>query len=217
MKKHQHPTRNSPIFHALDMAVDSTTDDATEDMLEEVVSAVWYGFDSPEKIDALIAESAGRGDPFDVDKVRTTAANEFAKKRIAEAGWPKTTDCDLLDRAFARLHEQGICALHCVGKTQQDGLESVSRVLNDDDHSEIDYHGYCFYYSQDVDQALDGGALLLAHGHVDRSEAPDEEHVAVAQAICDALRHEGLEVAWRGSKKHRIELPRLTWQRRSPN
>ncbi|PZO13068.1 MAG: hypothetical protein DCF26_17710, partial [Burkholderiales bacterium] len=211
----QRPTRNSPIFDALD-ALDDPTDDAAEDLLVEVVSAIWYGFDSPQHIDALIAERAARGDPFDIDKVKTTAANEFAKKRIAEAGWPPITDCDRLDRAFVRLQQQGICALHCAGDTQEEGLESVSRVLNDEVHSGLDHHGYCFYYSQDIDNALDNKGLLLAHGHVDRSEAPDDEHVAVAEAICEALRQEGLEVVWSGSTKRRIGLPQLWWQRRTP-
>lgn len=216
MIKPQHDTRRSPIFQALDEVLDDCTDDATEDMLAEVVSAIWYGFDSPEHIDTLVAESAACGQPFDVDKVKTMAAKEFAKKRITEAGWPAITDCDKLDRAFVRLHEQGICALHRAGDTQEQGIEAVADVLTDDDTPEDKYHGYCFYYSQDLDRALDNEGLLLAHGHVDRSEAEDAQHIAVAQAICEVLRQEGLEVDWSGSTNRRINLPSFRWQRRSP-
>ncbi len=189
-------------------------DNATEDMLADLVSAIWYGFDSPEEIDAMIDSDAAAGHGFDVDKVKAVAAETLAKKRLAEAGWPQTTDCDKLDRAFARLHEQGVCALHCTGDTQDDGFEAVSDALDDD--LEERYHGYCFYYSQDIDRALEDEGLLLAFGHIDRSHVKDKEHIAVGQLVCEALRQEGLEVEWSGSTKRRIALPQLAWQRRTP-
>lgn len=212
----QHPTLKSPVFDALNEAIDDATDDATETMLSEVVSAIWYGFDAPDKIETMIEQDLATGYAFDADKVRATAANELAKKRAAETGWPQITDVDKLERAFVRLHEQGICALHCAGDTQEQGIDAVADVITDDDTPEDKYHGYCFYYSQDLDHALDNEGLLLAHGHVDRSEAEDAKHIAVAQAICEALRHEGLEVDWNGSKKRRINLPSFQWQRRTP-
>ena len=212
----QLPTLKSPVFDALNEAIDDSTDDATETMLCEVVSAVWYGFDAPDKIDAMIEQDLAAGYAFDPDKIRATAAKELAKKRTAEHGWPQTTDVDKLERAFVRLHEQGICALHFAGDTQEQAIESVVDVIMDDDTPEDHYHGYCFYLSQDLDRALDNEGLLLAHGHVDRSEAEDAKHIAVAQAICEALRHEGLEVEWNGSKKRRINLPFMKWQRRTP-
>lgn len=213
----QQPTSTNPVADALDEAFDKDNiDDATHDMLCEVIDAIWYGFDSPETIHAMIDESVAARDPFDVDKVRATAAREIAKKRAAEQRWPQTTDVDKLERAFVRLHEQGICALHCAGDTQEDGIDAVEDVISDDDTPEDCYHGYCFYDSQDLDHALDNQGLLLAHGHVDRSEAEAAKHVAVAEAICEALRLEGFEVEWNGSTKRRIDLPSFKWQRRTP-
>lgn len=217
MTNPQQPTPPSPIFDALDEALgDDDTDDDSEDLQRDVICAIWYGFDSPEEIHAMIDDGAAALGPFDADKVRTTAARELAKKRRAEQGWPQTTDVDKLERAFARLHEQGVCALHCAGDTQEQGIEAVADVLTDDDTPEDRYHGYCFYYSQDVEGAIDNQGLPLAHGHVDRSEAEEAQHVAVARAICEALRQEGLEVDWNGSTKRRINLPSFRWQRRTP-
>lgn len=216
MTKPQQPKRPSPIFDALDEAIDDSTDDGTETMLSEVVSAIWYGIESAEKIDALIADAAAERDPFDVNQVQATAARELAKKRLVEQAWPPVTDCDRLDRAFARLHQLGICALHCPGDTHEQAIDAVVEVLMDDDTPQDHYHGYCFYLSQDLDHALDNEGLLLAHGHMDRSEAEESQHVAVAEAICEALRQAGLEVEWNGSTNRRIALPRLQWQRRTP-
>lgn len=215
MTDNKQPTRSSPIFDALDEAFDDTTDNATEDMVVEVVSAIWYGFDSPAEIDAMIVRDAEAGAGFDIDRVKAIAAETLAKKRIAETQWPQTTDCDKLDRAFARLHEQGICALHCTGDTQDDGFEAVSDALEEEGVPEDRYHGYCFYYSQDIDHALDEEGLLLAYGDIDRNDK--KACIAVGQLICEALRQEGLEVQWDGSTKQRIGLPQLRWQRRTPS
>ena len=217
MTNPQQPKPLSPIFDALDEALsDDDTDPDTDDLQSEAIRAIWYGFDAPQAVQALIDEQIEQGLEFDVDKVRATVDREFAKKRAAEAQWPAITDFDKLDRAFVRLHEQGICALHCPGDTQEQGIEAVADVLTDNDTPEDKYHGYCFYDSQDLDRALDNEGLLLAHGHVDRSEAEDAQHIAVAQAICEALRQEGLEVDWNGSTNRRINLPSFRWQRRSP-
>lgn len=174
----------------------------------------WYGFHTVAEIHALIDKEAATDGGFDLDRIKAFAANTLAEKRAVEAQWPQTTDCDKLDRAFARLHELGICALHCVGDTQDDGFEAVSDALDDD--LEERYHGYCFYYSQDIDRALQDEELLLAFGHIDRSEAKDKEHVAVGKAVCEAMRQEGVTVEWNGSTKRRIGLPGLRWQRRTP-
>ena len=192
------------------------SDEATDDMAAQVENWIWYGFHSDDEIDALIEEGAVAGDGFDVAAVKAFAVSTFAKKRTTETTWPQTTDCDKLDRAFLRLNEQGICALHCTGDTQDDGFEAVVAALSEDGIPEDRYHGYCFYFSQDIDRALDEEGLLLAFGHLGRSEVKDSEHVAVGQLVCEALRQEGLEVAWSGSTKHRIALPRLNWQRRTP-
>lgn len=191
-------------------------EELTEDMEAHVEAWFWYGFDSVAEIDAAIDADAAAGGGFDIAKVKAFAATMLAQKRATEAQWPQTTDCDKLDRAFARLHEQGICALQCAGDTVDDGFEAVSEVLMDDSVPEDRYHGYCFYDSQDIDSVLDEGALLLAFGHVDRSEATEKDHLAVGRTVCEALRQEGLEVDWNGSTKRRIGVPKLHWQRRTP-
>ena len=190
------------------------TDEATDDMAAQVENWIWYGFQSADEIDALIDQGAAAGDGFDVARVKAFAVSTLAKKRTTEATWPPTTDGDKLDRAFARLNEQGICALQCAGDTLDDGYEAVSDALDADGVAQYRYHGYCFYVSQDIDRALDGEGLLLAYGDIERNDKA--VRMAVAQAICEALRQEGLAVVWNGSTTRRIQLPQLSWQRRTP-
>lgn len=190
-------------------------EELTEDMEASVESWFWYGFHSAAGIDAEIDADAAAGQGFDISKVKAFAAAMLAKKRAAEAGWPPSTDCDRLDRAFARLREQGICALHCAGDTQDEGFEAVSDALEEEGVPQDRYHGYCFYYSQDIDHALDEEGLLLAYGDIDRND--QKACIAVGQTICEALRHEGLKVDWNGSTKRRIAVPQLRWQRRTPD
>lgn len=215
------PSRpSSTMTHAqhppTDTNPDCPSDDATDDMAAQVENWIWYGFHAPHEIETLIDEGAAAGDGFDVAQVKAFAASTLAKKRGTEATWPPITDCDKLDRAFARLQEQGICALQYTGDTQDDGFEAVVDALSEDGVPEDRYHGYCFYVSQDIDRALNDEGLLLAYGHLGRSEVKDHEHVAVGQRVCEALRKEGLEVEWNGSSNRRIALPQLSWQRRTP-
>lgn len=189
-------------------------DEATEDMLADVTEAIWYGFDSPAEIDAMINQQAEDGGGFDVRAVKAFVAETLAKKRRAEAGWPETTDCDRLDRAFDRLHGQGILALQCAGSTLDDGMQWVNDQLAHESVADGQYTGFCFFHSQDIDHALDGDGLCLAFGPIDSDEEKDA--VSVGHRVCEALRHEGLETLWNGSVETRIGLPRFCWQRRTP-
>jgi hypothetical protein len=189
-------------------------DQATEDMMCLVENYVWYGYHAAGDIDRFIDEDADGGDGFDVGKVKAHAAQALAAKRAAEAQWPPATDNDKLDRAFARLHEQGICALQYAGNTQDDGIDSVAEALSEEEVAQDQYKGYCFFHSQDMDRALDGEGLMLAFGYIGSDEP--EDIVPIGRIICDALRHEGLEVEWNGTAGRRINLPRLRWQRRTP-
>jgi hypothetical protein len=189
-------------------------DEATEDMMGAVADYVWYGFHSIDDINRFIDEDAASGEGFDVGEVKAHAAQALAAKRAAEAQWPPITDNDKLDRAFARLHEQGICALQYAGNTQQDGLVSVADTLDEAGDDADRYTGYCFFHSQDIDSALEGEGLRLAFGCIGSDEP--EDVVRVGRRICDVLRAEGFEVEWDGTATKRIKVPELRWQRRTP-
>jgi hypothetical protein len=122
------------------------------------------------------------------------------------------SDRDRLDRAFASLNGQGICALQCAGDTMSDGYSAVADVINADGVPADRYSGFCFFHSQDLDRAREGEGLMLAFGHIDSQDAQD--FIAVGRKVCEVLEQHGLRTEWNGSDKSRIQLPGMRWQRR---
>ena len=137
-------------------------------------------------------------------------AKEFELKKREEANWPGETDYGRLSRAFDKLHEEGVCALHNAGYTMSDGLEAVSEAVAQASTSR--YRSYCFYHSQDMERVINGNVLYLAFGSLDGDETLSVE---VGKAIVSALQANGLEVEWNGGAKDRIFLPKIAWQKRS--
>jgi len=169
---------------------------------------VWSGFYSPAQVESMIDDVLEHD--CDAEMLRNCIALEIELKRSAEAGWPATTDCDRLDRAFHELHEQGICALGNAGYTMSDGYSEVSEATANAPSGH--YKSYCFYHGQDVERALEGGGIMLAFGALNDDPV---ESVAVGKMVCERLRREGLEVEWNSSLETRINLPRFLWQKRT--
>lgn len=200
-----------------DADIEEDADDVTDTMLGLVENWVWYGFHSVDELDAQIDGDAEDGDGFDVERVKTFAAETLSKKRAAEAEWPRRTDCDRLDKTFDRLRAQGICALHFPesGYTLQQGHAAVADEINAEGVPEDRYVGFCFYHAQDIDRALDDEGLMVAFGSAVSDE--DEDFVRIGRMVCEALAQEGLQTEWDGTANSRIRLPGLRWQRRTPD
>lgn len=211
-----YPDRPSnPVYEGEDM--DAEVDDATDTQRGLVSEWLWYGYCSPESIHRWIDENHAAGDGFDLAWIKAFAVRALARKRAAEALWPEVTDVDRLDRAFARLNEQGICAVQWAGHDMDEGLEAVIDALTEAVEGGVDadhFWGVCFFHSQDMDSALDGQGLLLAFDAIGSEVAADMQRVG--QAVCEAMKHEGLETRWNGRADQRIELPHFCWQRRTP-
>jgi hypothetical protein len=134
---------------------------------------------------------------------------EIARKNAAEPGWPRETDCDRLDAAFAALHAQGIFAQQYVGYTQDEGFQSVAEALAEENEGK--YSGFCFFTAQDVEHLLDGDrSLFLAFGDSEEGERA----VDVGRKICTVLRGAGYEADWDESPSTRIKLANFHWKRR---
>lgn len=185
-----------------------TVTESEDYVLECIRQWVWSGFHSTDQIESMIDDVLD--DDCNAEMLRDCIAPEIARKLAAEAGWPATTDCDRLDRAFRELGAQGICALGNAGYTMSDGHFEVSEVVASAPPGQ--YTAYCFYHGQDVARAIEGDGVMIAFGALDGDAAAS---LAVGEAVCGCLRREGFEVVWNGSPETRIGLPGFSWQRRT--
>jgi hypothetical protein len=168
---------------------------------------VWSGFYSPEDVDLMI------DDILDEDAneamLRDTVALEFAKKKEAERTWPKVTDCDRLNAAFAALDKRGVLCLQNSGFERSDGHTEAFEVLSE--RTKDRYFGYCFYHGQDVKGAMTGQGLMLAFNHVN-GDVPDK--LKVGLAVKEELERAGFALEWDGTSEQRINIPKFDWKRR---
>jgi hypothetical protein len=185
-------------------------DEATKELRVAVRNAVWSGFYTQEEVAEMLTDwiEDDEGDP-DEAALGVALQKEFADKKAAEATWPRVTDCDRLDRAFADLRAKGIIALQNAGYTMSDGLYDVGEALAQVGRKGI--RGYCFYHGQDLERALDRMGLMLAFGSLD--DEPTRK-IEVGQTVQAALQEVGLVVEWKGDPESRLQLPLLDWKRR---
>lgn len=184
---------------------DEEYDESIED---DIRIRVWSGFYTLADVLSVIEDSETEGDR---GRLADFARSEFRAKREAEATWPEITDCDRLDEAFDSLNEKGIIALHNAGLTMSDGISDVSEELaNCDPETTI---GYCFYHEQDVGRAIDGHGLSVAFGDIDDTESGKRE---IGELVKAELERHGFLVEWNGDPETRLDLPKIVWQRRTP-
>lgn len=179
------------------------------DAHETIRELVWSGHHSHAEVDEMVHELVDG--PVDDAALRDAVAAEFVRKSAAEQRWPRETDCDRLDRAFAMLESDGIVALKNAGTTMSDGLDDVAEAR--ESRGAALCKGYCFFHGQDVQRALAGEGLLLAFGSFDDDPSNKRE---VGRAVRRALEAEGFAVTWDEDPDRRIEIPQLEWRRRSP-
>lgn len=174
---------------------------------ESIRTHVWSGFYDRADTEQMMEEIL-EGD-VDADEMRRFIASEFAAKAAAERTWPKETDCDRLDRAFAELHRSGICALQNAGYTMSDGHSDVAEVLHAEGFDR--FRGYCFYHGQDLERAVAGQGLMLAFADLNDDRAAK---TAVGREVIAVLTRAGFKPEWNGDSERRIDLP-IDWKRRT--
>lgn len=181
-----------------------------ESIEEDIRVRVWSGFYTLSDVLSMIEDSdESHGDR---KRLEEFARSEFQAKRDAEATWPEVTDCDRLDEAFESLESLGIIALHNAGLTMSDGISDVSEALALDESDE--FIGYCFYHEQDVGRAIDGHGLNLAYGDLADTESGKRE---IGELVKAELERHGFAVEWDGKPETRLDLPKIVWQRRTPD
>jgi hypothetical protein len=174
-----------------------------------VALRVAAGFEPDARV-ATLAVERFRG-ALDDGAARRAAVRAVARASARHAAeqrtWPVPTDCDRLDRAFARLERQGIVARQDFSCCQACGHGEIWREIIAVPFAAV---GYAFYHRGDTDAAVDGLPLRIGFGAV---EEGDPAGLAVGWRVVEALRAEGLEPAWTERLEDRIAVP-LLWRRR---
>jgi hypothetical protein len=187
-------------------------DDVIGELREEIEADVAAGFlDDWEIVERAVDFLSDRVDPAVLKAAaeRLTDAAFEAHER-AQVGWPKVTDCDRLDAAFAELEARGIVARQHFSCCMNCGSSEIWGEVDDVRRNGREVHGCTFYHEQDTRCAVDGGGVLLAFQSV---EAGDQAAVKVGREIVDVLRANGLAPEWNGTAGWRIEVP-MDWKRR---
>lgn len=184
-----------------------------KEVLHWIRTDVWSGEYDEDEVALIIEENLTEDDEIDAAWMREAIRREFAAKRKEEKTWPKVTDFDRLELAFLTLEQQGVIALHIAGFTQSDGLDDVVQTYHEAGAEKPNYSGHCFYTTQDMERALDGGGLCIGFGHL---SGDDDKGVDVGNRLRVALEQAGLEVSWDGTIRKRLYIEGFKWQRRGP-
>ena len=174
-----------------------------------IVALVRGGFETKDQIRKIICKEIILPEKVDTSAVVKEIEYQSAALRKESEAWPTMTDWDRLARAFARLGQAAVIALHNAGVTISDGESDVAEAYHQAKNKKI-IVGYCFYHWQDVDRAIQGGGLALAFGSLQDSIGAE----AIGQRVAEELRVSGLETSWNGSADRRIIIPEFKWQRR---
>ena len=164
--------------------------------------------------DAQIVKAVVSGFPGEAPvSILTREAKRFTKAaRLAVVAdskeWPKVTDCDRLDLAFAELNDDGILARKNFSCCTTCGVDEIDRELRSSKHASKT--GYVFFTRNDVRHAVHG-LLFLAFGSRDATPASMRR---IAKKALAHLRRHKLKARWSGDIDEKI-LIRVQWQSRN--
>jgi len=178
---------------------------------ETVTLLIASGFFNEDDLETYLADMAFDPDAAPHAKpVRETALAAFAAKRAAEAGWPAVTDWDRLAAAFTALEAGGILALHNAGMTTSDAHGDAWDLIGRAPKGA--WRGFAFYHGQDVERAVNGGSLFIGFDAV--ADGADAKR-GIGNEIVATLKAQGFAPEWNGDPETRIDVPGITWQKRT--
>jgi len=186
--------------------------EALDQMHADIRRDVAGGFLTPAEIcDAAVDVWAPDFDPQQLRVFAEKMTHEALQDhRRLQNAWPKVTDCDRLDAAFAELERGGIvarqnfsCCGNCGAGEIWDEMESIAR-------TGVKVRGYTFYHMQNTWNAVDGCPLDLSYGAVREGK---RAALTIARKVVVVLRNHGLATEWNGTWQNCISVL-IDWKRR---
>jgi hypothetical protein len=184
--------------------------DSVTDRIKGCVAA---GYDDRQSIIDQVSDYVA--DEFDdgalLARVPELVDQAIAAQVASQKSWPRTTDCDLLDAAFAKLEISGIVARQNFTCCQTCGFAEIGDELDQAKAAGVIVRGLTFFHQQDTERAAEGGSIYLSYAATEDGA----ESVDIAREVVSVLSAHGLKPNWDGTTAQRIEVP-LKWQRRFP-
>ncbi len=197
-------------------AAESLSEDSRGEAIAELTEAIRAGISAGFRPRSEILESA-------VERVEDQLGPALARREserlwsvlvaehlASQVGWPKVTDCDRLDAAFAALEIRGVIARQnftCCGTC---GSAEIGDEIDEARRNGLPADGYTFFHQQDTDHAVDGHGLYLNFGACVEGE---QAALAIGRGVVAEFERQGLTPHWNGSWQQRIYVP-IVWQKR---
>jgi len=173
---------------------------------ERARSAAIAGLGDPAWWASQIAESVKDGkQDIPLQTVKKAVAAAYLQRAKEQAAWPRPTDCEKLEKAFARLEANAIL----VGRNPDETQSGSHDVMQDRlVASKGSAAGYVYFHGQDLRNAMEKGVLSLGFGSLQEN---DELDLAIAQNTVKVLAAQGLIFEWDGTLNKRIKIA-LQWR-----
>lgn len=205
--------QSATVGSKADTAAHKMPDSLKNNIIRAIKLDVKSGFFSAEETLDNVKEVFGK-DSLDEQWIISRINRTYAQAFNAQVLWPQVTAFDRLAKAFDKLNQNHIIALHNQGMTKEDGVNDCAELHNKLKKKGIRTRGYCFYHRQDLDRVIDDKTLYLAFGDFDHN---DRKRVAIGKAIVKVLKEQGFKVNWNNSSNSRIAIEDLTWRKRFGN
>jgi hypothetical protein len=187
-------------------------DDSLAPLRDYIRNEVAAGFADEDVILTSAADYLGDDiDPALVHREAPRLLREaLGEHAAAEAGWPRITDCDRLDAAFAALEAEGVIARQNFSCCNTCGQAEIWEEVQAAEDAGLPARGYAFYHIQDTERAVEGEGVYLGYGACEEGEAAALE---IARDIVAELESHGLRTEWDGSWNQKIAVA-LDWKKR---
>jgi len=208
--RHEEKKLNTPILDTIQKPMSDTT---RKDILQEIDVSIRSGFYNKEEIFENVEEYL-YDIPFDHKWTENQIDKAYSNRLKEQSTWPAVTDFDRLVKAFDKLNESGIVALHKAGMTKQDGEGDSNEIHEDLLKEGIRTKGFCYYHWQDVARVIDDSHLYIGFGDLNNN---DREALAIGKQVASTLERYGFKLNWDKTLETRIQITNINWQKRFGN
>ena len=201
------------VAHKADTAVYKMPDSLKNKITDSIKTYVKSGFYSTEETLENV-KKAFAPDSVDEQWVISHINRAYAQAFNAQVKWPQVVGFDKMAKAFDKLNQHHIIALHDEGITRDAGQNDCKELHSKLKKKGIKTKGYCFYCKQDIKGVVKNKTLEITFGDFDNNRP---QALAIGKEVTKALKEQGFKVMWNNTPGAPVELADFTWRKRFGN